>query len=831
MEISENLFDEHEVLHELEHYLPSQAPLKDFVHHNPLHAFQHKKFYEALHQVAEIFGYKTTLSIDEYRQLYHTNRIRKDILEKIIIDKKGEQNFEHWKEKLIHTTYQIDYSQRVGHLRKKWKKYHHIDLDSLVHPKLFRILASYLDQGISIWEFPTHHYGFLTSIREIEKTSFTSFFKTKRVKRLLLLGRPTIKKLLDIIVGDERYYRQYLFGQQFSHPGWSGMVAFLEKNPDSLLDTRKISLHDLIILELLLEIDALESELGKDFRPLGNRIGVPPIDITANFQETEYHEVITLWQDAFEWSYYDDVLAAIKIHEPKTQKPEKKSFQALFCIDDREGSLRRHIEHLAPDAETFGTPGFFGVAFYYKPLGGKSYTKLCPVPVTPKHLIKEVDVEKKMQKDLHFHQNSQTLLHGWLISQTLGFWSAFKLFLTVFRPTFTPATASSLAHMDKKSKLTIHHRGEHNKEDGLQIGYTIPEMADIVESVLKSIGLIKDFANLVYIVGHGSTTVNNPHYAAYDCGACSGRAGSVNARIFAYMANREEVREILEKRNLCIPKQTQFVGTLHDTTRDDFVYYDEELLLHDNLVSHVKNQQMFAKALDLNAKERARRFDLIDLKDDSEKIHEKIRKRSISLFEPRPELNHATDAICIVGRRQLSRGLFLDRRSFLNSYDYSSDPEGNYLLNILSAAAPVCGGINLEYYFSRVDNQKLGVGTKLPLNVLSLIGVANGVDGDLRTGLPSQMVEVHDPIRLMMIVEHFPEVVLKTIQCHPPLYEWFENQWLHLAVVHPENRALFYFDGSQFVAYEPIEKEVHTTQNIDQVIEQNRDGLPVYITD
>jgi len=30
-------FDEAHVLHELKHYLPSQTPLKDFIHHNSMH--------------------------------------------------------------------------------------------------------------------------------------------------------------------------------------------------------------------------------------------------------------------------------------------------------------------------------------------------------------------------------------------------------------------------------------------------------------------------------------------------------------------------------------------------------------------------------------------------------------------------------------------------------------------------------------------------------------------------------------------------------------------------------------------------------------------------
>jgi uncharacterized protein YbcC (UPF0753/DUF2309 family) len=295
------------------------------------------------------------------------------------------------------------------------------------------------------------------------------------------------------------------------------------------------------------------------------------------------------------------------------------------------------------------------------------------------------------------------------------------------------------------------------------------------------------------------------------------------------MANHPEVRNILKTRGIIIPDTTQFIGGLHDTTRDDIVFYDEHILNPENLAAHQKNIYTFEQALDKNAKERSRRFMSIDTKQEAKKIHEEIRTRSVTLFEPRPELNHATNALCIIGRRSLSKRIFLDRRSFMNSYDYKIDPDGKYLLNILKAAAPVCGGINLEYYFSRVDNQKLGAGTKLPHNVMGLIGVANGIDGDLRPGLPSQMIEVHDPVRLLMIVEQFHEIVLKTIQISPETYEWFINEWVHLVTMNPETKELHEFKDGAFVPYIPLTNQLDTVKDLSVLLESTQENFPVYL--
>ena len=833
MTTTNTIFNEHEVLHELKHYLPAQAPLKDFIHHNTLHAFQHLKFYDALRTASEMLGYRVSLSFKEYRELYNKNRIDPDILDRAIIERKGIENLAEWREKVLDKEYHSPGLPRIGSLKSNWKRHYHIDLESLVHPILFRILCSYMDQGISIWSFPIKEKNFLSSIREMERNSFSSIFRTKRAKELLLKSTCEIPDLLAIVVGDELLYKQYLFDQQFAHQGWSGMVSAVEDFPQTLLDTKRISIHSLIVLELLLEIDALDFQFGNKWQPLSSKIVESPVNLFAPSHETEISDVMTIWQDAFEWSYYDEVLAGIKLEKKELPLVANlggaKNFQAMFCIDDREISFRRYLEKLEPDCETFGTPGFFGVEFFYQPEDGKFYTKVCPAPVTPKYLIKEIGNKQKREKDIHFSKNSHALHSGWLISQTLGFWSALKLFFNIFRPSMGPASASSFKHMDKFSQLTIENKNTNDIENDLQIGFTIEEMANRVEGVLKSIGLIKNFAPIIYVIGHGASSVNNPHYAAYDCGACSGRAGSVNSRVLSFMGNHVEVRKILEMRGIIIPDETQFIGGLHDTTRDEIVFYDENSLSPINLESHSQNEVIFEKALDSNSKERSRRFVSINTKESAEKIHERIRVRSVSLFEPRPELNHATNALCIIGRRALTKNIFLDRRCFLNSFDYQVDPEGKFLVNILKAAAPVCGGINLEYFFSRVDNQKLGAGTKLPHNVMGLFGVANGIDGDLRPGLPSQMIEAHDPVRLLIIVEHFPEVVLKTIKIIPETYEWFINEWVHLIVVNPETKEFSYFKNGEFTNYEPLKQHIDIVTDLSDIIESHEENIPVYL--
>lgn len=816
-------------LHNLRHYLPTQSPLKDFIHHNTLHAFQELPFHEALQQASETFGYRSYMPLEHYRKAYAGGRISEAALDSAIQRRFPKESLAVIKQQLLHGNYNEAIEARIGAMHGCWHTEYHFSPEKQVHPTLFRIIGMYLDQGISTKPFPGVQRGLLAAVRKLESDSYISLFQSERARLLLLHSQCKLGHLLSILVGNPEWYEQYLFDQQFAHPGWSGMVAVLEAQPQSLLDGRKITLHDFIALELLLEIDALDSAFGTTWPPLADKVKKRPSELFATPKDNTLFQAYALWQEAYEFTYYDSVLAGLSSKSSSETASPVAGFDALFCIDDRECSLRRHLESLHPGSRTFGTPGFFNIDCYYQPEHGKFHTKICPAPMQPGFLIKESHNLGKTANDTHYTKKSHGLLMGWLIAQTLGFWSALKLFINIFKPSVGPATTYSFRHSHQASSLSILASNPPQTSHGLQIGYTIEEMADRVESLLLSIGLHKGVQEFVYVVGHGASSINNTHYAGYDCGACSGRPGSVNARAFATMANHPQVRAILAQRGLQLDENTRFIGALHDTTRDEIQFYDLDTLSEAQKATHTAHVAVFEKALQANAVERSRRFELLSSHKSAEAIHKGVKHRSVSLFEPRPELNHATNALCIIGPRSFSKHVFLDRRAFMNSYDPELDHDGKHLLGIIQAAAPVCGGINLEYYFSRVDNYRLGAGTKLPHNVMGLIGVANGTDGDLLTGLPRQMVEVHEPVRLLMVIYQRREVILKVLQEFGGTADWLDRQWVHLACIDPENGACYLYQNQDFVPYTPQAQPLHIFNAELEAFLKLESDLPVMI--
>jgi len=821
-----NLYNEEKCLDKLRHYLPAQAPLKDFVHHNTLHAFQELNFFEALRVSSNIFGNRTLLSLSDYKNRYEKGVIRDPIIDEVITIIKGKTQISDWRHKMLSYVEPVFVEPRIGKLRSYWQSDYGVDMDGMVRPKLIRLINAYLDQGVAIKGFPKVSINLLSTIIEVQENSYAKLFNSKKVLKLLYKKDKCLADVLKLIVGDERYYEQYLFDQQFTHPGISGMVCAIEKKPDAIYEKRPISLFELIYLELLIELEALESSVNKNFKPLVIGVDYEPEDIFRAAELNEYWQVLELWHRSFELMFHDQALAGVKYaNKPKSTKINT---QAFFCIDDREESIRRNIEMLYPECQTFGTPAHFNIVAKFKPEKAKFSTQICPGPFIPKHLIKEVDRKEKFKTDIHFNNNTHSFLVGFVVSQTLGFWSSLKLLLNIFNPKESVGQYdASKDHMDYNSTL-IYENLKNEKEDGLNIGFTLLEMKEMIKEELLNTGLTKDFASLIYFFGHGGSSTNNPYFAGYNCGACSGRPSTVNARLFATMANREDVRKSLKEDGILIPKTTHFVGGYHDTTQDTFVYFDETRIPKNLNIAHSRHIENFNTALDMNSKERARQFLLINTKKTPQEVHQKVKKRALSLFEPRPEYNHSNNALFIVGHRDMTKNLFLDQRAFLNSYDYKSDQNGKLLANILNAGTGVCGGINLEYFFSTVDNEKLGAGSKLPQNVIGLYSIANGVKGDLRPGLPYQMIDVHDPVRILTIIEQKPEVVLEVLKNNPTTFEWYNKDWMKLTVFNPYDNELYILINGKFQSYEPIQKSIPKIENFEKLIESSHNNLPIH---
>lgn len=308
-----NSFDEHTVLHELKLFLPALSPGRTFTYRNPLQAFQEHNFHDAVRLASEMLGYRTSLSLEKYRSLYNSKRVKPGVLEKVLVERKGAANIFEWQDKVLMKKFPVavEPTPRIGALRTNWQKQYKTNLDARVHPRLFRMLGGYLDHGVSDWKFPVRGRGLLDSMREMESNSFVSAFNTPRARNLLLHTNPSIEDLLTLIVGDQMLFKQYLFDQQFAHRGWSGLVATLEADRKILPNGSNITLHDLIVFELLLEIDVLDDRPHQHWEPLASSLTSYPDDLFAPVTASEKHDVLAIWQEAFEWSHYEEILAGI----------------------------------------------------------------------------------------------------------------------------------------------------------------------------------------------------------------------------------------------------------------------------------------------------------------------------------------------------------------------------------------------------------------------------------------------------------------------------------------------------------------------------------------
>lgn len=780
--------------------LPNIRPLTEFLHLNMYPGLQNTPFWKALESISCVYSIIPLPSIVFYQEQWATKKINKQILdEEIQKHATSTEEVALLNQALFRELEQIHLPEKTYRpIHKLIGQRLHYSLNELTEPMLVRFLGGFYDQGLAYWKMPKSDGTLLESFFTFALNSYVDFYPVRR-SDLRKLSNKTAHQIIEIILDDffedQELKDLYIEESILSLKGWSGFIANLSGFPELVLEKRKASLEDFLAVRLILEkswIDRLQKSFPRikrsDFK-VSDLVKEPVIS-------SEQWKVFQIWHEAYERTLHLGTLESLQSFVKNPKEFSASEIQAYFCMDDRECSLRRLLEEKDLQMETFGTPGHFGLDIYFKESSSAFLKKHCPAPVSALHLIESKRQQGAGRKNmfLWFEIKGKGVVVDFALIFLNGISSGIRLFAKVF---FN-------AQILESDREVVHHKDfdalKVNDNKLGQLSAFMPEAAaDRLAVVFKSTGGDLHFAKLIMIIGHESTTTNNPYFNAYGCGACSGRSGHVNAITFCKLANDQSVRKfLLDKYKIKIPEHTVFIPGVHDTTKDIITYFD----IADLSDEHTKLKNRFVKnaniALRENAKIRCAQFELVPQNLSGEDCVREATARAISIFEPRPELGHTGNAFCVVGQRSMTRGHSFERRAFLQSYNWSTDPTGESLTGILSAAVPVCGGINLDYFFSRANNLSIGAGSKLSHNVIGLSALSNGTEDDLLTGLALQMVELHEPIRILFLIEQELPVVQKVIESHPAIAAWIKNEWIRIATICPKTRRISYFDENEF---------------------------------
>jgi hypothetical protein len=498
-----------------------------------------------------------------------------------------------------------------------------------------------------------------------------------------------------------------------------------------------------------------------------------------------------------------------KINSQKTVVPAAQTpkAQAIFCIDVRSEVFRRNLEAADSDIATMGFAGFFAFPIKYVPLGHAEGTNQCPVLLTTSHTIKEtLGSEAADQKAIQQRTLREQVLKAWKSFKSgavscfsfvspLGLFFLPKLLTDAFgvtRPLPDPTTTGLSPKVTNKLGVRL----DRDEAAGTITGIPLEERLSMAKSALTAMSLTENFARIVLITGHGSSTVNNPHATGLDCGACGGHSGISNAKVAAAVLNDPEVRRGLQEAGIQVPDTTLFVAALHDTTTDEVSLFNAG---NEWPASHKEDIRQLKYALQLAGEntrlERGQR-----MKIQSGKISQRVLQRSKDWSQVRPEWGLAGCSSFVVAPRHRTQQVDFGGKAFMHSYEWQKDKGFGVLELIMTAPMVVTSWINLQYFASTVDNKKFGAGNKTLHNVVGGLGVLEGFGGDLRVGLPLQSVHdgeafQHEPQRLNVIIEAPIDEMSKILAKHESIRHLCDNEWIYLFAMNDQGKVAYKYIG------------------------------------
>jgi uncharacterized protein YbcC (UPF0753/DUF2309 family) len=774
-------------------------PLDRMIAVNPYWGHIQQPFEAAAADLAKIAGAAMTLPLGEYREAWRRGEITMEDLDLALLESRSQRSsgqlvaaLEEKHPMPLPLPLLSDSLDRKRDLQRQpaW-------CDTITH-QVSQFCAAYFDRDQADWH-PDQGSRLFSSWRDslIQDHSVSLLMHKPQISaHARALGNeagPQIAASLAQLDIPEHEWATYLQALLMRVNGWAAWCAYLRWQA-RLDGSEDSSLVDLLAIRLSWETLLDDGARGAD-SPWSSWKHEWQQRMTG-FDRSSL-ELQHIWQRAQEISYQRDLRQRLLAapYAPNAGDSDSTvalpAVQAAFCIDVRSEVFRRHFEARSEDISTLGFAGFFGLPISYTPLGTTATRPQLPGLLAPDLAITDSSGDEALDnKIISVRANRLRGMSGW------------RLFQSVPLSTFTLVETLGLGYLGELVKRTLPGKaapapGDHlglNSKEAQAVRPALDEraaggvdgQADIARQVLRGMGLDKQFARTVLLLGHGSQNRNNPHAAGLDCGACCGQTGEVNARALAGLLNTPAVRERLRESGIDIPGTTHFIAGLHNTCTDEVQLFDLDQLPASHAEDLERLQQQLAVAGASARRERAPALGLDALLNRPQPLLCALQKNADDWAQTRPEWGLANNAAFLIAPRHRSRGVNLEGRCFLHDYDHGQDGDGSLLEQIMTAPMLVTNWINMQYYASTVDNKRFGSGNKTLHNVVGgRIGVFEGNGGDLRIGLPWQSLNdgerwLHTPLRLTVVIEAPRESIETVIARHETVRHLVHNRWLYL---------------------------------------------------
>lgn len=764
-------------------------PLDRFIAVNPFHGWSAVPFEETAEKLQQLGGASLLMPADYYREAWDKGLIRAKHLESVINELGAPFTAEECLRELDSPLKKpVPRPMLSDILDSRRDLLHEPAWGEVIIRQISRYCAAWFDESSADWGLNKEaglYAGWKEAIRHEHGITLLMHDGDilKRSGQLPNGPRVLIENLLEELELGEDAALDLLEAALLRINGWASWCAYLRWQ--ARLDGKDDSvIEDLLAIRLAWEwlLDDGRRDASSPWRLWKNAW-------TRPVPENKYVPTLHIWQRALELGYQTRMAKTLCVNKT-ADRSQPPAAQMAFCIDVRSEVIRRAIETLDPRIQTLGFAGFFGLPIAYQALGTTLKQPLLPGLFKPQYTVSdstgEAPTNRRLEKKLRARLSRR--------AQT-------GPFQKMPASAFTLVEALGLGFVAKMLARTLHYvpsgrrnpavakaHGEREARLHPVFSEAIPSerKVDLVAGILKTMSLTEDFASLVVLVGHGSKTINNPHAAGLDCGACGGQTGEVNVRLLASLLNDTELRRALRERKLYIPEGTFFLPALHNTATDEINILDAGDLPESHCDKLADLQNTLLDAGHRARAERSNKLGLGKLANRPGRLLKAMRKRTLDWSQTRPEWGLANNAAFIAAPRNRTLGIDLQGRAFLHDYDPDRDEGGEILESIMTGPMIVATWINMQYYASTVDNKRFGSGNKVLHNVAGgSIGVFEGNGGDLRTGLPMQSLHdgrqwIHTPQRLSIYLEAETRYIETVLDKHSLVRDLVDNDWVFL---------------------------------------------------